>query len=148
MNHNEGRFEGLQGFSIYWQSWSPDGEPKAVLLIAHGVGEHSGRYQNVVEFFVPRGYAIYALDHRGHGKSDGERVSVESYGQYVDDLKTFFNLVRGWAPGKEIYLVGHSMGASISTAYTARYQDEVAGLVLSGGGNNNRPSTSSSAGYL
>ena len=134
MKHTEGEFEGLQRFRIFWQSWVPDEDPIAVLLIAHGFGEHSGRYQNVVDFFVPRGYAIYALDHRGHGRSDGERVAVGSYNEYVADLKTFFDLVKAENPGLDIFLVGHSMGAAISTAYTAKYQDELAGLVLSGGG--------------
>ena len=134
MKRNEGTFQGLNDYTIYWQSWHPDRDPVAVLLIAHGFGEHSGRYQNVVDFFLPLGYAIYALDHRGHGRSDGERVAVGGYNEYVTDLKTFFNLVKAENPALDIFLVGHSMGASISTAYTAQYQDELAGLVLSGGG--------------
>src|SRR5215213_9157051 len=134
MSHIEGDFEGLEQFKIYWQAWLPDENPVAVLLIAHGFGEHSGRYNNVVDNFLPRSYAIYALDHRGHGRSDGERVVVGSYNEYVADLKTFFNFVKSENPGLDIFLVGHSMGAAISTAYTAKYQDELAGLVLSGGG--------------
>jgi alpha-beta hydrolase superfamily lysophospholipase len=134
MDHAEGSFSGLKQYSIYYQRWLPDAGPRAVLLIAHGFGEHSGRYQNVVDYFVPRGYAVYALDHRGHGRSDGERVMVDHYSDYLADLKTFFDLVRMEQPDEEIYLVGHSMGAAISTAYAARYQDELAGLVLSGGG--------------
>ena len=134
MKHSDGKFEGLGGLNIYYQSWLPEGEASAVLLIAHGFGEHSGRYQNVVEYFVPREYAIYALDHRGHGRSEGERVTVGSYDEYVRDLKTFFDHVRAWNPGRKIFLVGHSMGASISTVYAARYQHELDGLILSGGG--------------
>jgi acylglycerol lipase len=134
MQHEEGSFKGLGDYSIYWQSWKPDDEAKAVLLIAHGFGEHSGRYQNVVDYFVPQGYTIYALDHRGHGRSDGERVVVDSYNEYVDDLKTFLELVMSREPGQDVFLVGHSMGASISTAFTARYQDALAGTILSGGG--------------
>src|ERR1044071_9297972 len=98
MQHEEGTFAGLKDYRIYWQSWKPDDEAKAVLLIAPGFGEHSGRYQNVVDCFVPMGYTIYALDHRGHGRSDGERVFVESYNEYVDDLKTFLDLVRSREP--------------------------------------------------
>lgn len=134
MKHDEGRFTGLRDFNIYYQRWMPDGEITAVLLVAHGYAEHSGRYQNLVDYFVPRGYAIYALDHRGHGRSDGERVQVEHYTDYLADLKTFFDLVRAENPAGKIFLVGHSMGAAISTAYAAQYQEELDGLVLSGGG--------------
>lgn len=134
MDHAEGSFRGLEDYRIYYQRWLPQGTPRAVLLIAHGFGEHSGRYGNVVEHFVPRGYAIWALDHRGHGRSDGERVMVRHYTDYLTDLKTFFDLVREAHPNEKVYLVGHSMGAAISTAYAARHQDELAGLVLSGGG--------------
>jgi acylglycerol lipase len=134
VQHAEGQFLGLKDFNIYYQRWLPAGESRAVLLIAHGYAEHSGRYQNLVRYFLPRGYAVYALDHRGHGRSDGERVQVDHYTDYLADLKTFFDLVRREQPVLKIYLVGHSMGAAISTAYTAIHQDELAGLVLSGGG--------------
>ena len=134
MQQREGRFQGLGGLSIYWQCWLPDGEPRAVLLLAHGYAEHSGRYTNLVEYFVPRGYAIYALDHRGHGRSDGERVQVNSYDDYLIDLKTCHDRVRAEQPQGKLFLIGHSMGAAIATAYTARYQAELDGVVLSGGG--------------
>jgi alpha-beta hydrolase superfamily lysophospholipase len=134
MLHAEDTFTGVKDFKIYYQMWLPGEEPRTILLIAHGFGEHSGRYQNVVNHFVPLGYAIYALDHRGHGKSDGERVQVDHFTDYLKDLKTFFDIVRRRHPESEIYLIGHSMGASISTAYASIYQQELAGLVLSGGG--------------
>jgi len=134
MTHNEGRFTGLGGLHIYWQCWLPDGNPKAVLLIAHGFAEHSGRYGNVVRHFVPRGYAVYAPDHRGHGRSDGERVQVADFSEYVKDLKTFFDMVRRERPTERIFLVGHSMGSMIALAYAAEHQHELAGLVTSGGG--------------
>jgi alpha-beta hydrolase superfamily lysophospholipase len=94
----------------------------------------AGAIKTSLIFFLPLGYAIYALDHRGHGRSAGERVAVDSYNDYVADLRTFFNLVKSWNPEQDIYLVGHSMGAAISTAYAAQFQDELAGLILSGGG--------------
>ena len=134
MKHCEGTFAGLGGVSIFHQSWLPDGEARAVLLVAHGYGEHSGRYGNVVDYFVPRGYAIYAMDHRGHGKSGGERVHVDRFDDYVTDLKTYFDLVRAEQPSLPVYLLGHSMGAFIAIAYAASYQDELTGLILSGGG--------------
>ena len=132
MEHKTGYFNGRQDFQIYYQGWLPQGDPLAVLLVVHGLAEHGGRYTNVVEHFVPRGYAVYAPDHRGHGHSQGQRVCVECFTHYVDDLKTFFDLVRGWHPRAEIFLVGHSMGGTISLAYALRHQDELAGLILSG----------------
>ena len=132
MNHQEGHFQGLDNLDIYYQVWLPDEAPLAVLLVVHGLAEHSGRYSNVVNHFVPQGYAIYALDHRGHGHSQGRRVYVERFGDYLDDLKTFFDLVRGWQPEAQIFMLGHSMGGAISLAYALRHQDELAGLILSG----------------
>ena len=67
MQHTESSFKGLKDFKIYYQSWMPDKSPKAILMVSHGFGEHSGRYGNLVKQLVPAGYAIYALDHRGHG---------------------------------------------------------------------------------
>ena len=66
MQHKEGNFKGYKDFNIYYQCWLPEVSTKAVLLIAHGFAEHSGRYGNIVHYFVPRGYPVYALDHRGH----------------------------------------------------------------------------------
>ncbi len=134
MPHSDGTFTGARQFNLYYQRWRPEGAPRAILLVSHGFAEHSGRYQNLVEYFLPLDYTIYALDHRGHGKSDGERVQVNDYMEYIADLKTFFDLVRKENPLEDIYLVGHSMGAAIATAYAAQYQDELAGLILSGGG--------------
>ena len=132
MKHQEGHFKGLKDFDIYYQGWLPEGEPQAVLLVAHGMGEHSGRYGNVVNHFVPQGYAVYAPDHRGHGKSEGQRVYVERFTHFLDDLKTFFDMVRGWHPDLKIFLLGHSMGGAVSIAYALRHQDELEGLILSG----------------
>ena len=132
--HKEGYLKGLENLNLYYQCWLPLEEPRAVLMVAHGFAEHSGRYSHFADYFVNRGYAVYALDHRGHGKSDGERVYVKQFSDYVDDLKTFFNMIRKENPGKKIFLVGHSMGSAISLLYSARFQDELAGLVTSGGG--------------
>lgn len=132
MQHAEGQFRGLKDLNIYYQRWLPEGEPRAVLLLAHGYAEHSGRYMNLVNYFVPRGYAVFALDHRGHGRSEGPRARVDDFDEYVVDLKTFFDLVREEAAGQKVVLVGHSMGASVSVAFALRHQAELAALVLSG----------------
>src|SRR5690606_28660994 len=116
-----------------WQCWLPDAAPRAILLVAHGYAEHSGRYANLVDYFVPRGFAIYALDHRGHGKSEGNRVEVLDYDDYLRDLKTFHDLVRT-RETEPLFLVGHSMGGGIAIAYATKHQAELDGLVISGSG--------------
>jgi alpha-beta hydrolase superfamily lysophospholipase len=132
MKHQEGFFKGVRDGNIYFQSWLPEGEPRAVLLIVHGLAEHSGRYTNVVNHFVPLGYAVYGIDHFGHGKSDGNRVYVERFDDYTNTLKVYFNMIHDWQSGKPIFLVGHSMGGLISAVYLLDHQAELAGAVLSG----------------
>lgn len=142
MKHKEGKFKGHKGLNLYYQCWLPDGAPKAVLLVVHGLAEHSGRYKNLVNYFVPKGYAAYALDHHGHGKSEGIRSYVDQFTNYLTDLKTFFNMVRKEHEDAKIFLVGHSMGATIATAYAAEHQQELAGLILSGASLTASPSVS------
>jgi len=132
MKHQEGFFKGVREANIYYQSWLPESEPKAALLIVHGLAEHSGRYGNVVDHFVPLGYAAYGIDHIGHGKSEGKRVYVESFDDYTNTLKVYFDKIQRWQPGKPIFLVGHSMGGLISAMYLLDHQAELAGAVLSG----------------
>lgn len=134
MKHHEGYFKSIRDTNIYYQYWLPEGEPKAILLVAHGIAEHSGRYMNVVNHFVPAGYAVYGIDHIGHGKSDGKRVCVERFQDYTKTLRKYFSMIRGWQPEKPIFLVGHSMGGLISSAYLLEHQDELTGAVLSGPG--------------
>jgi len=132
MKHQEGFFKGVREANIYFQSWLPEGEPRAVLLIVHGLAEHCGRYGNVVDHFVLLGYAVYGIDHLGHGKSDGTRVYVKRFDDYTNTLKAYFDKVRGSQPGKPIFLVGHSMGGLIGVTYLLDHQAELAGAVLSG----------------
>ncbi len=132
MEHTEGSFTGHKDLNLYYQSWLPVGRPEAVLLVVHGGAEHSGRYTNLVNYFVPKGYAVCGLDLRGHGKSEGLRCYVERFSDYLDDLKTFFDIVRGEHGDAKVFLVGHSMGGAIATAYAVQHQHELAGLVLSG----------------
>ena len=132
MKHREGYLKDVRNADIYYQSWLPEGEPKAILLIVHGLAEHSGRYMNVVNHLVPSGYGVYGVDHIGHGKSDGERVYLDRFQDYTKPLKKYFDMIQGWHPEKPIFIVGHSMGGLISAAYLLEHQDELAGAVLSG----------------
>ena len=131
MKHIEGNFEGVRNVNIYYQGWLPDGEVKAVLLVVHGLGEHSGRYMNVVNYFIPLGYAVYGLDHIGHGKSDGEREMVQRFDDFTVTLNTFYKMVAKWQADKPIFILGHSLGGEIATYYLLDHQDDFKGAVLS-----------------
>lgn len=131
MQHIDGTFKGVRNADIYYQAWLPDGEVKAVILLVHGLGEHSGRYTNHVNRLVPQGYAIYALDHLGHGRSDGEREVIERFSDYTDTLRIYHGMVQEWQPGQPIFILGHSLGGLITCAYLLEHQDEFQGAILS-----------------
>lgn len=131
MKHQDGFFTGARGTNIYYQSWLPEDKPRAVLVIAHGLTEHSGRYLNVVNHFVPKGYAVYGFDHIGHGKSSGKRVYVERFEDFCDTLNIYIDMVCRWQPETPLFLVGHSMGGLISSMYSLKYQHKLTGVVLS-----------------
>lgn len=145
MNHIEGNFKGVRNANIYYQAWLPEGNVKAVLLVVHGLGEHSGRYMNVVNHFVPLGYAVYGLDHIGHGKSEGMREVVERFEDYTDTLTIYCNMVKGWQTGKPVFLLGHSMGGLIATYYLLDHQADFRGAVISAPGIKVRASISQAA---
>ncbi|MHA1894307.1 MAG: lysophospholipase [Candidatus Helarchaeota archaeon] len=143
MKSMEGDFNGVQGLKLYYQCWLPDTEPKAVIQVVHGYAEYVGRYMNVVNELVPRGYAIYGDDHRGHGKSEGERGYVDSFNQYVEDEKIFFDIIKEKHPNLPIFMLGHSMGSFIAMHFVKKYENELKGLILSGTGT--RPGGSTNA---
>jgi alpha-beta hydrolase superfamily lysophospholipase len=87
---------------------------------------------NVVNHFVPLGYAVYGIDHLGHGKSDGTRVYVKLFNDYTNTLKVYFDMMLRWQPDKPIILVGNSMGGLISAVYLLDHQAELSGAVISG----------------
>jgi acylglycerol lipase len=131
MKHIDGNFKGVRNINIYYQAWLPEGKVKAVLLVVHGLGEHSGRYMNVVNHFVPLGYAVYGFDHIGHGKSGGVREFVERFEDYTDTLTIYYSMVKGWQPGRPIFLLGHSMGGLIAPYYLIDHQADFQGAVIS-----------------
>lgn len=132
MKHREGKFSGYKNLNLYYQCWLPTGKPKALLVVIHGLAEHSGRYGNMARYFTAKGYAVYSYDHRGHGKSEGQHGYVERFRYYLNDLNTFLNTVYGNHRDAKVFLVGHSLGGTIATAYAVHHQEEFAGLILSG----------------
>jgi acylglycerol lipase len=132
MKHEEGFFKGARDHRIYYRYWLPEGEAKAILLVVHGLAEHGGRYGNLVHHFLPLGYAVYAIDHLGHGRSEGARVYVERFTEYTDTLVAFREMIRNWQKDKPVFLIGHSMGGLIGSLYLLDHQGELAGAVFSG----------------
>ena len=132
MKHTEDTFKGDKGLNLFYQCWLPDKKPKAVLLVVPGAAEHGGRYTNLVNYFVPKDYAVCALDTQGHGKSEGVRCYVDKFSDYIDDIKIFFDIIHQKYADRKVFLVGHSMGATIAVAYVVQHQRDLAGLIISG----------------
>lgn len=132
MKHCEGQITGCDGGLLYTQNWQPDGEAKAVLLLAHGMGEHCGRYAEFAEFFVNHGFAVYALDHVGHGKSQGAPGFVPRFTDFVDSLKIYADSIKTAHPELPMILVGHSMGGLIATLFVQQHGSMLDACVLSG----------------
>ena len=121
------------GVALVGERWLAAGRPKASLVLSHGYAEQIGRYEHVLKPLTVNRFAIYAADHRGHGKSDGERALIDRFDRYVDDLDLVVNRARQEQGGKPCYLVGHSMGGLIALRYALAHPDKIDALVLSGG---------------
>ncbi len=135
MKHEEKSFTTRDGINIVYQVWRPEGTPKGIVQIVHGLAEHAGRYVNVVNKLVPEGYLIYGDDHRGHGKSDGARGFVKSIEEFVEDQREFTKLIKEKEDSTTpLFLLGHSMGSLISILYIAQFPEDFKGLILSGTG--------------
>jgi acylglycerol lipase len=127
-----GSFGGVLGRRIFWRSWTPDDAPaRAVIVLVHGLGEHSGRYDHVVGRLLGEGYAIHTLDHRGHGRSDGSRAFIENMDNAVADVDTLVDRAMAAQPGVPVFMLGHSMGGLISVRYALAHQERLAGVILS-----------------
>jgi alpha-beta hydrolase superfamily lysophospholipase len=132
MNHCDGRFTGAEERSIYYQYWEPEAAPRAVLLVAHGAGEHGARYQPLAQFFTGYNYAVAALDFNGHGHSEGTPGHVNFFEDYLLDLRIFHGQVAGHFAGVPIFLLGHSMGGQIGCLYLLQQQEQFLGAILTG----------------
>jgi acylglycerol lipase len=126
---NQSSFEGVEGIRIFTREWQPAGNPRGVVVISHGLNAHSGLYEWAAQQLTANGLAVYALDHRGRGKSGGERFFVKKFADWTEDLATFINIVKVREPGLPVFLLGHSAGGVIACGYALEHQDEIAGLI-------------------
>jgi alpha-beta hydrolase superfamily lysophospholipase len=109
----------------------PPRKVKAILVIAHGIGEHGGRYAHVAEYFAKRNLAVWACDHRGHGKSDGKRGHVDDFDDYLADLGQMIRIAKDHSPGVKTFLLGHSFGPLIVMLYAEKHPRDINGLIAS-----------------
>ena len=131
MKHVENYFKDTKNRKIYYQVWLPEETPKAIVLIIHGLAEHSGRYSEVASELNNDRYAVYGLDHIGHGKSEGRRVFIENFQDYLKNINQFFEIIRSSNNKLPIFILGHSMGGLIVANYLLEYQSDLSGAILS-----------------
>ena len=128
----ERSFDGVGGARIVYDVWTPDTDPRGVVVLAHGLGEHARRYDHVAQRFGESGLITYALDHRGHGRSGGKRVFLRDISEYTDDFHTLVGIAAGDHPGLKLVVLGHSMGGAIVFTYGVEHPDDYTAMVLSG----------------
>jgi alpha-beta hydrolase superfamily lysophospholipase len=126
----EGDFPAPDGLKLFRRWWIPDSPPRAILVMVHGLADHSGRHENLARRLAPLGFAVHAFDLRGHGRSNGPRCDIENFSLFPDDLKAFVEIVVKEHPGRPLFLAGHSMGGTIAFTFAAQNLPGLAGLVL------------------
>lgn len=144
--NRQGTFTGANSLKLFYQSWYPAASEttyhtaavRGVLVLVHGLGEHSGRYCSVIQALTAAGYAVFAFDNQGHGKSEGQRGHIDSWQNYRDNTAAFLQLVRQQEPTAPLFLMGHSLGGLIvldwvlQKAHAADFQAlNILGLVVS-----------------
>lgn len=132
MNHFESTYTAHDGAKLYLQAWMPE-NPKASILLVHGLGEHSGRYSSFASNLVEAGIAVFTFDGRGHGKSteNGATAYFESAEDYLKDIEALYGKAKNYISGKSAFILGHSMGGGMVAALLLRSKMEVSGVVLS-----------------
>jgi acylglycerol lipase len=128
VRHRELQLPGCHDIALFAQAWLPERDPRAVVVIAHGLAEHGGRYPEVAARLVASDYAVYAMDHRGHGRSGGPRANIDRFAYLVSDLGTFAGRAQREHPGAPVFLLGHSMGGAVALACALRYKGSLKGL--------------------
>lgn len=127
----EGFWDGFDGVKLFWQSWQPvGGAERGAIALMHGFGEHSSRYDHVAAALCRAGYAVMAIDARGHGRSTGKRAHVQQYDHYVRDYDLLKMHVQAEWPELDLFCLGHSNGGFIVLRYALTQPDGVSGFVV------------------
>ena len=126
-----GSFTGCENASLYYQYWKVE-KPKAILIIVHGFGEHTDRYDHVARHFCQRDISCYAIEHRGHGRSTGPRWNVEDFDYFIADLHKFVGIVKGKEGRNKYFMQGHSLGGEIALKYALVHPEDIEALFVSG----------------
>lgn len=129
------------GIKLYYEKSIVD-NPRATIIIIHGVCEHHGRYNYVVDKFNEKNYNVYRFDYRGHGKSEGKKAHIDDFNDVIDDTDVIVNTVRADEKNKKIFILGHSFGGFIAVAYGIKHKGKVDGFIISA------PTASDEAGIL
>jgi alpha-beta hydrolase superfamily lysophospholipase len=142
MAYQEKSFQARDGKTIVYYEWAPaeNSSVKAIVQIAHGMAEHAQRYDRFASFLVKNGFAVFANDHRGHGKTAGSQEEIgykedgDFWGKAVADMRSLQELAKAQYPGRPYFLFGHSMGSFLSRNFIAKFGNELNGAILSGTG--------------
>lgn len=121
------------GEIVYAKCWQPEREVKAVVVLAHGLGEHINRYNHVGDFFVKQGIALIGNDHHGHGRTTGKRGHVPSFGLLLDEIDALRREAMKRFSHKPLFIYGHSMGGCVVVDYLVNRKPEVAGVISTSG---------------
>lgn len=116
------------GLRLYTRSWLP-AQSRAAVVLVHGYAEHSGRYAHVADHLVAQGLAVYGLDLRGHGQSQGERGLIRRFADFWTDLEVFWSQI---PPTQPVFLLAHSMGTLVALGFLLRARPALAGLITTG----------------
>ncbi|ORU91106.1 MAG: alpha/beta hydrolase [Cycloclasticus sp. symbiont of Poecilosclerida sp. N] len=129
--HSETQWMACDGTAMHAVRWLPDSEPTVVIYLIHGLGEHSGRYSNMAEYYASLGIEVVSFDLRGHGKSDGQRGHCDDFSQMMKDIDCFLYQVSKIDTGKPHFIYGHSLGATLAIKYAMSHPGEYNGVILS-----------------
>jgi alpha-beta hydrolase superfamily lysophospholipase len=130
--HSEFELASKDGLRLFGQNWAPEGDVRAVACLVHGLGEHSGRYAHVAQALADGGFALMAVDWRGHGRSEGQRGHAAHYEAILDDIECLLQAAAGRHPGQERFLYGHSLGGGLVLNYVLRRRPALAGVIATG----------------